>query len=826
MASKVKTYRLESEIDKCRAESCWKKSVELAKQGATKSADFATLVIFLQGEMALEEYIEAHDPTHEVNALKARQELLEANNSLASLAEGNSQFKEQAILLLAKVQFCQGFYQVCLTTLEKVDLINVALRESEGNSFKNTRLLYIVAECFAIKGYCLEKTKSAMKTKFKLSEREEEIITCYETAGDLAFLCLQQKDKRPTTPQSVSQTTEPNNFIVTSLIEMAIKQVPALHLKRGDETKCINRYREMLRAVESRFAHDIRKTLALELAQLLLRTCSSSSYKSIDLKAKGLNVIAPKPCIYSSEKLFIPKTLDEEVLLLLLIAEAVATREAVLERNEETHELTLINITAIYDLLALILVKHAQFGNLTESFEKAMRFSFQEFHIWYQFANSLVSSTKYAQALLVLTECHRLAPKNVYVCLQASQLCYEHLQLNQQGVDWAQAAIKCDALPHHLARGHMALGIGLCLVAKDSRLLAVRQDLNQRALDAFKKAHELDPEDYLSAFHLALQYANLRRINDAIEYTKKSLKHRCDFIHSLHLLTLLLSARKQHEDAMVLIDAALDEYPDNLSLLMTKAKLQKVVNGPEEALQTYQKMLKLWKDMHEMDIADDGSDSKSKARDRTWDKRSLAQITLNEFNERGSGSIRAESFAASRIEKALSDLASSMNSSFQPRAGPQRSWIIQAQIWLNLAELYLSLNQVEEAQGCVNETFQLFPHSVYVFFMKGLVNEHKGNLTEAKICYENAVSVNPTHSKSLYHLGIVLHKLGDNRLAEKILRDVVNLDPCFHKAWFVLGSVLEAICQPEDASNCHMTGVMLESTCPIAPFNVIQRVMT
>lgn len=37
---------------------------------------------------------------------------------------------------------------------------------------------------------------------------------------------------------------------------------------------------------------------------------------------------------------------------------------------------------------------------------------------------------------------------------------------------------------------------------------------------------------------------------------------------------------------------------------MTKAKLQKVVNGPEEALQTYQKMLKLWKDMHEMDIAE------------------------------------------------------------------------------------------------------------------------------------------------------------------------------------------------------------------------------
>lgn len=38
---------------------------------------------------------------------------------------------------------------------------------------------------------------------------------------------------------------------------------------------------------------------------------------------------------------------------------------------------------------------------------------------------------------------------------------------------------------------------------------------------------------------------------------------------------------------------------------MTKAKLQKIVLGPEEALATYQKMLKLWKDLHEIDVADE-----------------------------------------------------------------------------------------------------------------------------------------------------------------------------------------------------------------------------
>ncbi|XP_005109408.1 tetratricopeptide repeat protein 7B isoform X2 [Aplysia californica] len=820
MASKVKVTRLESEIDRCRVECNWKKSVELAKQLTVKSTDLASTVTFLQGEMALEEYIESHDPTNEDNILEARGSLQEAYECLSKISQGNSRFQEQASLLLAKIQFCQGFYQVALASLEKVDLAAVALRESEGSSLRNTRLLYIVAESYAIKGKSLDKTKGNLKTKYKLAEREDEIVTCYEISGDLALLCLQQREKRQSQPCD-------SNFVITSLVEMALSQVPLMHLKSRDVDKSIQRYREMLRAVESRFTQDIRKHLALELAQLLLRSCSMNSYKPIDLLAKNQNAKGPKPFVRSSDKLFVPQTLDEEVLLLLLIAEAVGTREAVLERNKETHEMTLTSVTAIYDLLALTLVRRAQFLRLTESFEKAMRFSFEEFHIWYQYANSLISSHKHAHALLVLAECHRLAPHDTCVCLQAAQLCYEHLQIYQQGLEWSERAVECTGSQHHLSRAHMALGTGLCLVAKDSKLLQDREELNERALKAFKEAHRLDPNDYLAAFHLALQFANLRKISEAVTYTKLSLKLRSDFIHSLHLMTLLLSARKQHEEAMTLIRAALEEYPDNLSLLMTKAKLQKIVLGPEEALATYQKMLKLWKDLHEMDVADDCSDSKSRARDRcTWDKRSLAQMTLHEFSERGSGSIRAESVAASRVEKALSDLASSMNSSFQPRAGPQRSWVIQAQIWLNLAELYLSLNQVNEAQSCVQETFQLFPHSVYVFFMRGLVLEHRGCLNDARVCYENAISVNPAHTKSLYHLGIVLHKMNDNRLAEKILRDAVNLDPCFHKAWFMLGTVLESLGQPEDASNCHMTGNMLEATCPVAPFNVIQRTLT
>ena len=37
-------------------------------------------------------------------------------------------------------------------------------------------------------------------------------------------------------------------------------------------------------------------------------------------------------------------------------------------------------------------------------------------------------------------------------------------------------------------------------------------------------------------------------------------------------------------------------------------------------------------------------------------------------------------------------------------------------------------------------------------FQKGRVYEHKHRYEEAKSCYENALAINPAHTKSLQHL--------------------------------------------------------------------------
>lgn len=66
-----------------------------------------------------------------------------------------------------------------------------------------------------------------------------------------------------------------------------------------------------------------------------------------------------------------------------------------------------------------------------QSFERSMKFAFEEPHVWMQYALSLVSMGHYAQALAVFKIVARLLPTKVMPCLFAARICYQHL--NQVG---------------------------------------------------------------------------------------------------------------------------------------------------------------------------------------------------------------------------------------------------------------------------------------------------------------------------------------------------------------------------------------------------------
>lgn len=130
--------------------------------------------------------------------------------------------------------------------------------------------------------------------------------------------------------------------------------------------------------------------------------------------------------------MFNPRSECEEIILLLLISEAMAVRDTVLSQSPEFKDARIHafeNATAVYDLLTIAVVRWGQVGLLHESFERAMKFSHSEGHVWMQHALCLISLGKHALAYSVLKIVTQLSPQKVMPCLLAARLCYANLNL-------------------------------------------------------------------------------------------------------------------------------------------------------------------------------------------------------------------------------------------------------------------------------------------------------------------------------------------------------------------------------------------------------------
>lgn len=63
------------------------------------------------------------------------------------------------------------------------------------HNFNYTLFSIIITSDFGVLGLCLEKKMPTLKTKYKIAELHEQIIKCFETAGDLTLVYLQELDK-------------------------------------------------------------------------------------------------------------------------------------------------------------------------------------------------------------------------------------------------------------------------------------------------------------------------------------------------------------------------------------------------------------------------------------------------------------------------------------------------------------------------------------------------------------------------------------------------------------------------------------------------------
>ncbi|XP_028742468.1 tetratricopeptide repeat protein 7B isoform X4 [Peromyscus maniculatus bairdii] len=914
MATRKAGSRLETEIERCRTECQWERIPELVKQLSAKLIANDDMAELLLGESKLEQHLKEKPLRQGASPRGPRPQLTEVRKHLtAALDRGNlkSEFLQESNLIMAKLNYVEGDYKEALNIYARVGLDDLPLTAVPPYRLR------MIAEAYATKGLCLEKLPVSSSTSNLHVDREQDVITCYEKAGDIALLYLQEIERVILTNiqnRSPKPGPAPHDQELGFFLETGLQRAHVLYFKNGNLTRGVGRFRELLRAVETRTTQNLRMTIARQLAEILLRgMCEQSYWNPLedppgqspldDPLRKGANTktytLPRRARVYSGENIFCPQENTEEALLLLLISESMANRDAVLSRIPEHKSDRLISLqsaSVVYDLLTIALGRRGQYEMLSECLERAMKFAFEEFHLWYQFALSLMAAGKSARAVKVLKECIRLKPDDATIPLLAAKLCVGSLHWLEEAEKFAKTVVDVgEKASEFKAKGYLALGLTYSLQATDASLRGMQEVLQRKALLAFQRAHSLSPTDHQAAFYLALQLAISRQIPEALGYVRQALQLQGDDANSLHLLALLLSAQKHYHDALNIIDMALSEYPENFILLFSKVKLESLCRGPDEALLTCKHMLQIWKSCYNLTNPSD-SGRGSSLLDRTIaDRRQLNTITLPDFSDPETvsdsssssslsrtesplhlfvssplhshpkpdifvwppaahsfsdpgphrepslcnspeahfhgfpslfsvSSVHATSVAASRVEQALSEVASSLQSS-APKQGPLHPWMTLAQIWLHAAEVYIGIGKPAEATACTQEAANLFPMSHNVLYMRGQVAELRGNFDEARRWYEEALSISPTHVKSMQRLALVLHQLGRYSLAEKILRDAVQVNSTAHEVWNGLGEVLQAQGNDAAATECFLTALELEASSPAVPFTVIPRVL-
>ncbi|XP_032403865.1 tetratricopeptide repeat protein 7B isoform X3 [Xiphophorus hellerii] len=870
MTARKSGSRLETEIERCRSESQWDKIPELVRQLPAKLISNDDLGELLLGESKLQTYLKENPIKQGSSPRGTRAKLVEVRKHLiAALDRGNlkADYLQEASLLMAKLCYIEGEHSEALGHYSRVNLDDLQLVGAP------VYRLSMIAEAYATKGLCLEKIPDSSPslsnsgsplTNRSPVAREQEIITCYEKSGDIALLYLQEAEKalsagiqnRSPKPGPTAQDLELGYFLETGL-----QRAHVIHFKNGNLTRGVGRFREILRAVETRTTQNLRMTIARQLAEILLRGMCEQSYWSpledpptvspLDNPTQQGHTyrrnytLSRPPRVYSGENLFCPQENTEEALLLLLISESMANRDAVLSRIPEHNNDRIISLqsaSVVYDLLTIALGRRGQYEMLSECLERAMKFAFEEFHLWYQLALSLMAAGKSARAVKVLKECIRLKPDDPTIPLLAVKLCIGPLHWLDEGEKFAKMVIDMgEKAAEFKAKGHLAAGLVYSLKATDASLRSTQEDYQRKALSAFQRAQSMSPTDHLAAFYLALQLAVSRQIPEALGYVRQALQLQGDDVHSLHLLALLLSAQKHYHDALNIIEMALSEYPENFNLLYTKVKLEAMCRGPEEALLTCKHMLQIWKSFYNLTNPSDSGRGSSLLDRAIPDRRQLNAMTLPDFSDPDAGgpqdantlgfpsmfsvcSVHATSIAASRVEQALSEVASSLQSS-APKHGPPHPWLTLAQIWLHAAEVYIGMSKPAEATACTQEAANLSPTSHNMMYMRGQIAELKGNVDEAKRWYEEALSINPTHVKTMQRLGLILHQLQRYSLSEKVLRDAVQVNSTSHDVWNSLGEVLQAQGNAAAATECFLTALELEASSPILPFTIIPRAL-
>ncbi|CAH8506331.1 Tetratricopeptide repeat protein 7B [Schistosoma haematobium] len=839
-AVKTKKGKIEIDVERYRSEGFWSKALEvILAHGSDRSTSLHMLnqLILCENELEWNDQCEL-PPENLSKAKRYAEEVMKGNDE---------QYKFEASVLLGKIYYLQGNSEKALKLLSSLNLLSAKMDPI------TLRFNYIVSEGLAVLGLCKEE-QSKLKSLSDISKERDNIINLFNLACHMCIKHLQELDR--TQPEHTNSSVS-----VPPIVEKVIQKIPEILLKKGDIPGAISKYRTILGYCELPATRSLRRALSLRFSELLLRSVCIKTYHkyntSMDQDSSTDKDAQLIPYRYPTNR-YIPDNRIEEAIFSLMISEHIASQDVILNRPSELSEPQIVrsfnNAAAVYDLLAILLTKVKHFKFLSKCLEKALKFSYHQFHIWYQFALSLISSKQYYRGYLALRECLRIDNSKISVYLFASSLCLGHLNLIEEGMELASQAVEVSAQSEtaFMARAHLLVGWGWSILARSCCVVDKKSELRNRAVKEYRIAIQLDPDDYLGWYHLAVELATQRHLDEALSICQQSLQLMPIHSNTLYLLALLHTAGgKRLDQAAKALYVGLSDRPNDFNLLFLLAKIEEARINPKAGLKVYRQLLKVWRDTFSL-----GANSKvifnrirkaalSNNNDitnsNTPDDLTLSSVSsfspsleldddcsiLNVWEEKTNNS--------NYLQSALSDIAigcagqtgaSIVPLPRQSRPGNQNQTTalkVQIKIYQGLAESYLDNNQLFEAKEALDEVMKIGGLDNQTLYLRGRLAEERGLVCIARSLYESVIALKPDHLQALLSLASLLHKNNQTTLAERVARDAMNVDPTSFRVWRLLADILGSSNTPEPASDAVvtralLTAIELEQTEPIEPF--------
>ena len=330
-----------------------------------------------------------------------------------------------------------------------------------------------------------------------------------------------------------------------------------------------------------------------------------------------------------------------------------------------------------------------------------------------------------------------------------------------------------------------------------------RLQLQASAFDALQRAAHLSPRSIRVVLHLALVFADMRKISVATSLVNHVLAVDTGYVDAWHLFALLLSSNRKYQEAVDACNIGLTESPLHFELLLTKCKLLAALDLYPEAYQCYLALAEIHFDA-----------------DRFFQlpyskKDELGRVTLC---NRPSFIVPDRNLFVQNLDK---------RESLHKMADPNSKCI---QILIHLAEAYITSEDtslLQDALSCLR-TARYFvsnesPWLCELHYALACIAERAHNYESANAHYQTALAVDASHLDSLIRLGVLEGKSGNLVLAHGMLTSALRQDSSSHEAWYQLGLILKQQNKDEEASDAFLTCLELEKTAPIRSFACISR---